>query len=430
MLSLHGALIAAAVLGAVWLAVAHAALGYYGDPVSRHPLASAVAILTLAVAAATCAITPLEHVALANDPDQMSGFERAYHLLHAVILVVGFGVVPFTYYFVEVDDDATPVTTRLTRLRRPLLQKAVSALRQTLLSLLLLAALLGCLALLPTALIVAPSATAPPEPARLTAQLADRFLAGQALAVWQALRAEAAAVSPVQLAVCVLGALGSVGWVAYTPYGLVMLPAALLQARPDEFRPPERPGMAKWWATGGGGDADDVGRLGSVVATLSNVVRRPRLALGWASAASSAGVVASSLLSLFDVGRAYTCGLRCAILDSAAGVPSRTNPLDSSLVALSASFPLDLLLLSSLLAYLTLTTLFAISALGLRAGCILIYRLRPHRTSPQAGARLAPRPPRASPASRLARFCASPTFAPCPPPRPHIRFSGPAHPRP
>ena len=49
-------------------------------------------------------------------------------------------------------------------------------------------------------------------------------------------------------------------------------------------------------ASGRGGDADDVGRLGSAVATLSNVVRRPRLALGWAHASANVKSVTSACL--------------------------------------------------------------------------------------------------------------------------------------
>ena len=52
--------------------------------------------------------------------------------------------------------------------------------------------------------------------------------------------------------------------------------------------------------------------------------------------------------------------------------------------ACSVAFPLDLIALAALVLFLFWTSLFAVGSIGVRIACVLLYRVSPGATSPQA----------------------------------------------
>eukprot|EP00741_Cyanophora_paradoxa_P006354 tig00000980_g6159.t1 len=113
---------------------------------------------------------------------------------------------------------------------------------------------------------------------------------------------------------------------------------------------------------------------------LVSALAPARLALGVAAAALSLLLAAAVAITSIDKAANSVCGLRCGfVLDR----PRLFNPLDALLTAAAAAFPLDLVLVALLAAYVLLAALAGLSRLGLRLLWLLLYPVRPRRTSPQ-----------------------------------------------
>lgn len=382
------------------------AVRYYSDPCDRHPLATGVTVLSLTASLLVVLMLPLDVFAVsAGQLDlgairmRLDALERIYDGLYVLLLSFAFGAVPFAYFYVEEDDSDIGG-------ERSRAAKALGALRCTLV---VVAALV---LLLLAGLLVRPSA--PPTPSSLDS-------------AWlrQLLDTQHGGMSVLNFAVAVLAACGALVWLVYTAHGLVMLPASL--CAPAGPRRHHVRGMgtdhrdddsSDWELTrtrqkqheigqrcaGSGGriTRNDLGAL-SRLQTRSDaigraredsqpgVVRRAcrvslkacRLLLGLLTGLSSSLLLGSLLFVSVDRAMHSQCGARCGYA-LPEGAQALFNPLDFMFVKLSVAFPLDLVALAALVLFLFWASLFAIGSIGVRIACVLLYRVSPAATSPQA----------------------------------------------
>jgi len=389
------------------------AVRHYSDPCDRHPLATLVTVLSLTATLLVVLMVPLDVFAVSTGELELGAvklrleaLERLYDRLHMLLLSFAFGAVPFAYFYVEEDDSDVDG-------ERSRLSKALGALRCTL----VVVAALGLL--LVAGLLVRPSA--PPTPSSIDS-------------AWmrQLLDVEHGGLSVLNFAVAVLAALGALVWLVYTAHGLVMLPASLCApaaprrhrvrgvdyGRFDDDDDDDDDDASEWEltrtrqrqqeighryaASGGRMSRTDLGALDKLQQRADAVTRarddaRPglarracglslracRLLLGTLTGLGSALLLGSLLFVSADRAMHSTCGARCGFM-LPDGAQPLFNPLDYVFVQLSAVFPLDLVALAALVLFLFWTSLFAIGSIGVRIACVLLYRVSPAATSPQA----------------------------------------------
>jgi len=75
------------------------------------------------------------------------------------------------------------------------------------------------------------------------------------------------------------------------------------------------------------------------------------------------------------------CGVICGFVLKVQKIP---NPIDYALVFLSNLFPADFVVITSMILYLYLCTLSAITRIGIRVCCYKLFPIRKGRTQPQA----------------------------------------------
>ena len=374
-----------------------AAVRHYSDPSERHPLATAVVVLSLTTTLLAVLMVPLDVYAVSHGALELGelrvrldSIEAVYDAVHVSLLALSLGAVPFAFFYVEEDE------ADFDR-ERSALQKAAKALRCTLVVGGAFAALLfaGLLVLRPEE-----------RPTRAGIKGLDGAW------VRQLLDLEHGGLSVLNFAVAALGAAGAAAWLLYTAYGVVMLPASLCGVVGDDDGPGSGGGARGGYSAGGaysygggyggygggyygndslssyGGRAKDYEMQQRPVSRLSRheqralarlrakgtgdggdgysfdddarlqragdgerrqkscAVRTVRRLAGVFGGAISMALLASIAVGVVERARRSECGARCGYALPAGG--SVFNPLDAAFVSLSATFPLDLLALAAL----------------------------------------------------------------------------------
>ena len=211
-------------LGAMLLGI-NATVRHYTDPIEVHPLAHMVTVLALACATSAVLLLPLDVASISPSVIGIGGdhpphwvhnlVERAYVSLDHAMVLLGLGVLPFSFFFVAPEHDLDVSNPRGT------LPKALSALRSTAIVAALIGLLMGAGVFLHTAVPLHAARRSRPE----------RSAAGLASAVSPLLTGLHGATSPVRLAVCTIGCLGAIAWLLFASYGIAIAPLALLTSR-------------------------------------------------------------------------------------------------------------------------------------------------------------------------------------------------------
>ena len=109
-----------------------AAVRHYSDPSERHPLATAVVVLSLTTTLLAVLMVPLDVYAVSHGALELGelrvrldSIEAVYDAVHVALLALSLGAVPFAFFYVEEDE------ADFDR-ERSALQKAAKALRCTL----------------------------------------------------------------------------------------------------------------------------------------------------------------------------------------------------------------------------------------------------------------------------------------------------------
>ena len=213
-----------------------AAVRHYSDPSERHPLATAVVVLSLTTTLLAVLMVPLDVYAVSHGALELGelrvrldSIEAVYDAVHVALLALSLGAVPFAFFYVEEDE------ADFDR-ERSALQKAAKALRCTLVVGGAFAALLfaGLLVLRPEE-----------RPTRAGIKGLDGAW------VRQLLDLEHGGLSVLNFAVAALGAAGAAAWLLYTAYGVVMLPASLCGVVGDDDGPGSGGGARGGYSAGG-----------------------------------------------------------------------------------------------------------------------------------------------------------------------------------
>jgi len=91
-------------------------------------------------------------------------------------------------------------------------------------------------------------------------------------------------------------------------------------------------------------------------------------------------IVVSLFMTLLDTVLHSECGYKCGYILT---TPEYTTPLDGVLVILAAMYPLDFVIVGSLATFILFSTLKGLSNMGIRILWIELFKLQPHKTSPQ-----------------------------------------------
>ena len=200
----------------------NATVRLYADPIESHPLAHVVAVLALTCATTAVLLLPLDVASISpsvigigcdHPPHWIHNLvERAYASLDHAMLVLGLGVLPFSFFFVAPEHDLDVSSPR------GVVPKALSALRST--------AVFGAVVGLLTGTGVLLHSAVPLQVARRSRP--EHAAASLSNTVKPLLAGLHGAVSPVRLAVCTIGCLGALAWLLFASYGIAIAPLALL----------------------------------------------------------------------------------------------------------------------------------------------------------------------------------------------------------
>jgi len=90
-------------------------------------------------------------------------------------------------------------------------------------------------------------------------------------------------------------------------------------------------------------------------------------------------IIISFALTQFDKIKGSVCGANCGYISDI----SKINPIDLLLEALAPAFPIDLIVLGSLIIYIFFTSLAGIVEIGIRFLWVHLYKIRARATMPQ-----------------------------------------------
>merc|ERR1719174_2953940 len=122
-------------------------------------------------------------------------------------------------------------------------------------------------------------------------------------------------------------------------------------------------------------------RAGAVIPQLLQCLVPFRWMIGISMMIISLLVVSSLLLTLLDRALHSSCGWSCGFT-----LKERLifNPIDEIFLRLSKFFPVDFIILATLVLYIFTASVFGIISLGIRFLCFSMYALRARKSMPQA----------------------------------------------
>jgi len=355
---------------------------YYTDRHEAEVLPTVVTVAALTLSLLALFLIPIDILSVSTQADMGIEVRAIYFILYGSILAFAFVIIPFTYfYYEEFDEDVT------------FKQRFWAGFKYTLFLLVIVVVLLII------GIFVYKSHT-PPEGntdiSEWAKYITDSANGGEGSIVF---------------AVACLGIIGFAVWITYTAYGLSSFPIGLLKGKRhlaeeasdiqsdlDHTREQARAISSKYM-TGKKMSAKDEKQLDLLKRQEKMLARRNQQiavsARGCAKIANACkpfvfifGIIlflvsvlifVSILLTLIDK-VTNSCGVKCGFF---AQYPEISNPVDLLLWHLAPYFPMDYVVLGSLIGYIFFCTLNGVVKIGVRFLWVHLYDIKPRRTPPQ-----------------------------------------------
>jgi len=392
------------IFGGVLLATilfCYAIVKYYQDKNEAQFLPNLVTVIGLATTLFCVLLIPVDIYSVSStsdtsgnkllSPDEIQVRSDAvrilYYVFYATILALAFGIIPFTYFYYEEQDDETSFG-----------QRVWAGCKYTIFLIIIVAIMLVIGLVL--------YFVKPGDKPTSTANTKD----------WAAhlLEQENFAEAAISFAIACLSIIGYVSWIIYTAYGLSALPIGLIKGRKhlteevssvksgiDAARSESNTIKSKYL----GGkqmskrDEEKLDLLSRKERVLSRQGQRLESSnTGWRKVWSamkpfffifgiifllfSLFVVLSVILTDIDkaVHSTNFCGSSCGFV---LAYPTIFNPVDSLLTLLSKYFPLDYVVVALIVLYIFFATLSGITRIGIRFLWVYMYKVRARSTPPQ-----------------------------------------------
>lgn len=386
---------------------------YFADPAESYRLATVSVVLSLTVSVLCAMLIPVDIYVISEGDIKSESLHvtisqehvrNAYMALFASLLFLAFCLVPHAYFYGEErgsgDFDAKAEK-----------RSCCIAFRST-------AVFLG----FSLFLVVASLNFRPGHTESLDGVWSDKEHAVRW--VGDLLDAEHRGLNAVSFSIACLTALGVVGWVFYTAYGMAVLPFAWLRGKQSateqrqdleqsiaSIKEKYRAIQAKYPSREDGSldlsrmkaaDRKELNRLqrehknlmqhnyrlqeieqkaGLVIPQLLRCLVPFRWAIGISMMCMSLLVVVSLLLTLIDRLVHSDCGWSCGYTLKERRI---FNPADEIFLRLSEVFPVDFMVLGVFVLYIFTASVFGIVCLGIRVLCFSMYELRTRKSMPQA----------------------------------------------
>lgn len=353
---------------------------YYTDRHEAEVLPTVVTVAALTLSLLALFLIPVDIMNVSIHAGAGSQIKALYYVLYSSILAFAFVVIPFTYfYYEEYDEDIT------------LKQRIWGGLKYTIFLLLIF------IILLIIGIFVKPGT--PPNDSSIkdwATYISDANNGGE---------------SSIAFAVACLALIGFLVWITYTAYGLSAFPIGLLkgkrhvaeeasdiQADLETTREQTRAISSKYMTGKKMSSRDEkqfdlLKRQEKILARRSTRIDQSQKGFGKIAHACKPFVFVfgillflvtllifvSIVLTLVDK-ITNSCGAHCGFF---AKYPKVPNPIDLLLWHLRDFFPMDYIVLGSLIAYIFFCTLSGIAKIGVRFLWVHLYSIKPRQTAPQ-----------------------------------------------
>eukprot|EP00164_Ancoracysta_twista_P002856 GFYU01003801.1.p1 GENE.GFYU01003801.1~~GFYU01003801.1.p1 ORF type:complete len:498 (-),score=15.65 GFYU01003801.1:709-2202(-) len=358
---------------------------HYADLHEDMLMPRVVTVLSLTSSLLGILVVPLDIYNVSNVvpniDERNEEIKLMYYIMYGVILLFAFFVIPLSYFYYEEEDEEISVCERVT-----------TALKYT----------LGFL--LSVAILVVIGVFLKPERKGDREEWIKRLVSDQGKGD-----------SSITFTVACVATLGIIGWIFYTGYGLSSFPVSLMKGKRGQgwdervdisadlarVRERIRAIQSKYSRTGqkmSRRDKAELDRMRQIERTLNLRNARANSSSGaWSKIGAmlqpfkfvggamsfvlSLFLVVSLMLTTVDKAINSRCGARCGF---AIESPQIFNPFDQLLLQMSEVFPVDYLILTAVVLFLFVGTMAGILRMGVRFGWILLYKIKPRATPPQA----------------------------------------------
>jgi len=399
MIALAWIIFAAVVLATILFC--YAIVKYYQDRNDYEFLPNLVTVIALAVTLFCVFLIPVDIYTVSTTSDEhgnrlvsdsdinqrMEGLRIIYYILYATILIFAFGLIPFTYFYYEEQDEHTTTGQRIW-----------AGCKYTI----FLIVIVSILLIIGLVLYFVKPGDKPTSTAN-TKDWAEHLVSQENFAE-----------GAISFAIACLSIIGFICWIVYTAYGFSSLPIGLIKGRKhiveerqainsevESAREEAKTIKAKYL----GGkqmnkrDSERLKLLERKERTFARQgTRLEATNTGWRKVWAAFkpfffifGIV-FLLVSLFliisivltDIDKAVHstnfCGSSCGFV---LAYPTLFNPLDSLLTLLAKYFPLDYVIVALIVLYVFFTTLSGVSRIGIRFLWVHMFKVRPRSTPPQ-----------------------------------------------
>lgn len=356
---------------------------YYTDRHESEVLPTIVTVAALTLSLLALLLIPIDILSVSNKLDSGGSIKTLYYILYSCILGFAFVIIPFSYfYYEEFDED---ITVR---------QRIFGGLKYTIFLVVIVVILLVI-----GIFVFKFNADKIPQ---------DANIHGWVDYISKETNRGLGAIS---FAIACLAIIGYFIWMTYTAYGLSAFPIGLLKGKRHlaeeasdiqsdlESTREQKRAISSRYMTGKRMSSRDekqldllkrqekilAGRSARIetnqkgFAKILHVCKPFVFVFGIILSLVTLLIMVSIVLTLVDK-VVNSCGTKCGFFAKYRKIP---NPIDLVLFNLAPYFPLDYIILGSLIAYIFFCTLSGIVRIGVRFLWVHLYNIRPRQTPPQ-----------------------------------------------